>query len=250
VATRVLITGGSGSYGRALITEYKNQYPDTQLFSMTNNENEHWELEKDFGIEGFICDIKEMERVRSVVESIQPDIIIHAAAYKHVPYGERFPDEFDDTNVWGSYVISTVAYDAKVPKCILVSTDKAVNPISHYGDTKQRAEKIFLACDFSVIRFVNFWGSRGSVIPLWLEQKEKLGYITVTDPKMERYFITLEEAAQFTIQCLKAYQPKTVWTPENIKKWKLQDLAQEVCPETPIRIIGNRGYEKLVEELH
>ena len=244
---RVLITGGSGSLGRALIAEY--QKTDAEVFSLTNNEYEHWEVEKDCHIESFICDIKEWERVGNVIGQVNPDVIIHAAAFKHLPFGERFPQEFYDTNVWGSYVIANVALEQKVKKCILISTDKAVNPSSNYGKSKQKAEKIFIDSGYSVIRFVNFWGSRGSVIPLWQEQAKTKGYIEITDPTMERYFIILEDAAKFTIKCLNEYQPKTIWTPENIKKWRIADLAEYVCPGIPQRIIGNRGNEKQCEEL-
>ena len=245
---RVLITGGSGSLGRSLIKEY--QKTDAQVFSLTNNEYEHWEVEKDLHIESFLCDIKEWERVQNVIDQVNPDVIIHAAALKHLPFGERFPQEFYDTNVWGSYVIANVAQEFKVKKCILISTDKAVNPSCVYGKSKQKAEKIFIDSGYSAIRFVNFWGSRGSVIPLWQEQAKK-GYIEITDPTMERWFITLEDAARFTIQCLENWQPKTVWTPEVplIKNWTLADLAQQVCPGVPQRIIGNRGNEKIIEEL-
>ncbi len=245
---KVLITGGSGSLGRSLIKEYL-QYPEVKLFSITNDEYQHWELEKDFDIKGYLCDIKEMARIGNVVSGIKPDVIIHAAAYKHVPFGERFPEEFYDTNVWGSYVMATIAKDYKVKKCILISTDKAVNPITKYGISKQKAENIFLSYGCSVIRFVNFWGSRGSVIPLWQEQAKTKGCIEVTDPTMERYFITLEDAAKFTIKCLNEYKPKTIWQPDNIKKWTLAELANEVCPGVEQVIIGNRGNEKQCEEL-
>ena len=248
---KVLITGGSGSLGRSLIHEFQ-QLPnqDLQIFSLTNNEFEHWQLEQDTNVIGILGDIREMERMQELFATFHFDAVIHAAAYKHVPYGERFPKEFYDTNVWGSYVIANVAKQYRVPKAILISSDKAVNPSNVYGQSKAKAEKCFMDCEYSAIRFVNFWGSRGSVIPLWQEQVKTKGYIEITDPTMERYFITLEDAAKFTIKCLDEYKPQTIWTPDNYKKWSLAELAEYVCPGALQRVIGNRGNEKQVEEIN
>lgn len=242
---KILITGGSGSLGRALI---KLLHPANKIYSLTNDEYQHWEVEKDFGIESFLCDIREYGRLEEIFDQIKPDVCIHAAALKHVPFGERFPQEFFMINVIGSKNVAEICHSLHIPKCILISTDKAVKPATMYGRSKQRAEEIFLENQYSVIRFGNFWASRGSVIPLWQEQAKNLGYITITDPKMERYFITLEDAASFTMKCLDEYTPKTVWTPK-MKKWTLAELAQEICPDVPQKIIGNRGNEKQVEVL-
>lgn len=237
--TVILITGGSGSFGRAFIEKYHQVH---KLVSLTNDEYQHWEIEKDFGIESIICDIRDHYYLMKAVEKVKPDFIIHAAALKHVPYGERFPDQFQMTNVVGSQNVADLPY-----KSILISTDKAVNPANVYGRTKQDAEMYFLDKSRSVIRFGNFWGSRGSVIPLWQEQAKK-GYIEVTDLGMKRYFITFQEAVEFTMSCIENYKPKKIWTPE-MKEWTLLELAKEVCRGVDIRVIGNRGNEKMREEL-
>ena len=240
---KTLITGGSGSLGRALIPVLKGK-----VYSLTNNEFEHWEVEKDFGIESFLCDIRDKLRLSDVIDQVNPDVIIHAAALKHVPFGERFPEEFYLTNIIGTENVSEIAKENEIEKCIIISSDKAVNPSCVYGRTKQHGEHIFISNNQAVIRFGNFWGSRGSVIPLWQEQSKSLGYILVTDPLMERYFITLEEAAGFISSCIEAYVPRVIWTPK-MKLWTLKELAQEVCPGVPIKVIGNRGNEKMTEEL-
>jgi UDP-N-acetylglucosamine 4,6-dehydratase len=141
---KIFITGGSGSLGRALIAYYRINSPKTTLYSLTNNEFEHWELEKDLKLESFLCDIRDKWRIDEIIRTIIPDVVIHAAALKHVPYGERFPMEFHKTNVQGSKNVVEVCIANNIPKCIFISTDKAVKPTTNYGKTKAIAEFMFL----------------------------------------------------------------------------------------------------------
>lgn len=241
---RILITGGSGSLGRAICDLSK----DT-ITVLTNDEYQWYEMRCDYPkVNTVFCDIKDYPQLEGVFWDGY-DCVVHAAALKHVPMGESFPIEVVNTNIQGTENVARLTRLSNIPKAIFISSDKANQAVNVYGATKLIGEKIFLDYGYSVIRFVNFWGSRGSVIPLWQEQAKTLGYITVTDLEMVRYFITLEDAAKFTMKCVDEYEPNKIWTPPFVQTWTLKGLANEVCPNIPIKIIGNRGNEKMVENL-
>lgn len=239
----ILFTGGSGSLGRAFIKKY------SRVVSLTNNEYEHWQFEQDFKVKSFICDVRDFKALKSVILTVRPDFIVHAAALKHLPYGEQYQDEFYLTNVQGSDNVAEIARRENI-RAILISTDKAVNPSSYYGQTKLKAEESFLFNGLSVIRYGNFWESRGSVIELWGKQAEK-GFIEITDPQMERYYIDQNKAAEFLMDKIEHYVPRVIWTAgEDIMRLiSVGDLAKELYPGVPWKIIGNRGNEKVKEVL-
>ena len=200
----------------------------------------------------FIGDVRDKERLNRALQGV--DYVIHAAALKQVPTLEYNPFEAVKTNIIGSQNVINVAIDQGVRKVIALSTDKAANPINLYGATKLCSDKLFIAGNsytkrdgtiFSVVRYGNVLGSRGSVIPLFLKQREK-GILSVTDLNMTRFWITLEQGVKFVLKCLENMVGGELFVPK-IPSMKIMDLAKAICPECEIKIVGIRSGEKLHE---
>ncbi|MCK5040602.1 MAG: UDP-N-acetylglucosamine 4,6-dehydratase (inverting) [Candidatus Aenigmarchaeota archaeon] len=254
----ILITGGTGSFGKKCTEILLNEYNPTKLMIFSRDELKQFEMQKKFSVEKypniryFLGDVRDKERLYRAFEEV--DIVIHAAALKQVPAAEYNPFEFVKTNIMGAQNIINAAIDKNVEKVIALSTDKAVAPINLYGATKLVSDKIFIAGNsytgmkktrFSVARYGNVIGSRGSVIPHFLKEKEK-GIIPITDKRMTRFWITKEQAVRFTLNCLEIMDGRELFVPK-IPSMKLIDLAKSIAPDAEHKIIGVRPGEKLHE---
>lgn len=254
----ILITGGTGSFGKKFVEVALNKYHPKRLIIFSRDElkqhNMHLEF-KDPRVTFFVGDVRDRDRLYRAFQA-DLDVVIHAAALKQVPSCEYNPFEAVKTNIIGAQNVINAAIDCGVPKVIALSTDKAVNPINLYGATKLCAEKLFIQGNsyvggkvtrFSCVRYGNVIGSRGSVIPLFKEQR-KNGKITITDPRMTRFWITLDEAVELVVKALRHMQGGEIFVPK-IPSMKIIDLAQAVAPECEIEFIGIRPGEKLHEML-
>jgi len=209
---------------------------------------------KDDRLRFFIGDVRDKDRLHRAMHNV--DIVVHAAALKQVPACEYNPIEAVRTNIDGSINVIDAAIDNQINLVMAISTDKAVHPINLYGATKMTAEKLFIqgnsysgtvGTKFSCVRYGNVIGSRGSVIPLFLEQKKK-GEITITDESMTRFWITLEKGARFVIDCIHRMQGGEIFIPK-IPSMKMTDLAETIAPEAKRKIVGIRPGEKIHEIL-
>lgn len=255
----ILVTGGTGSFGRALVKfllKEKNFRGTIRVYS--RDEFKQYQLQQeypdDLRLRFFIGDIRDKDRLERAMSGV--DVVVHAAALKHITIAEYNPFEVVKTNVFGSQNVVEAALDADVKKSLLISSDKAVHPINLYGATKMVAEKLFIQGNvyagskknfFSVARYGNVLGSRGSVVPLFLKQKPS-GDITITHPEMTRFWITLPQAAGFVYDCLKVIRGGEVFVPK-LPSLKIMDLAKIISPGAKIRTVGIRPGEKLHEEL-
>ena len=254
----ILVTGGTGSFGKKFIEIMLKEYHPAKLVIFSRDEQKQHEMRQmgfdDPSLRYFIGDIRDGERLRRAFEGI--DFVVHAAALKQVPACEYNPMEAVKTNILGSSNVIDAALDAEVERVIALSTDKAVNPINLYGATKLAAEKLFVqsnayaggrATRFSCVRYGNVVGSRGSVVPVFLRQRDE-GAITITDERMTRFWISLEQGVRFVIRCLEEMHGGEVFVPK-IPSMKVVDLAQVVAPQAKINVIGIRPGEKLHEVL-
>ena len=254
----VLVTGGSGSFGKKFIKIMLDEYQPAKLIVFSRDELKQHEM-RQAGYEHknlryFIGDVRDRERLLRAFHGV--DIVVHAAALKQVPACEYNPMEAIKTNILGSSNVVDAAIDAGVTRVIALSTDKAVNPVNLYGATKLAAEKLFVqsnsyaggtATRFSCVRYGNVVGSRGSVVPVFLKQRES-GTITITDERMTRFWISLEQGVRFVIRCAEQMQGGEVFVPK-IPSMKVVDLARAVAPDAVIKTIGIRPGEKLHEVL-
>ncbi|MFA6039784.1 MAG: UDP-N-acetylglucosamine 4,6-dehydratase (inverting) [Candidatus Peribacteraceae bacterium] len=254
----ILVTGGTGSFGRKFCEVLLREYAPKRLIVFSRDELKQHDMRTD-GFDAscmryFIGDVRDTRRLRRAMEGV--DIVVHAAALKHVPACEYNPLEAVQTNIGGAGNIIEAALDAGVKKVLALSTDKAVNPVNLYGATKLVAEKIFTqgnaysggaSSRFSCVRYGNVVGSRGSVIPLFLKQRAT-GTITLTDERMTRFWITLDHAVRFVINCIDEMEGGEVFVPK-IPSMKLTDLAQAIAPECKRKVVGIRPGEKLHEVL-
>jgi len=252
----VLVTGGTGSFGQKFTEIVLKKYGPKKLIIFSRDEMKQYEMRKKFNqknIRYFIGDVRDADRLHRAFYGV--DIIIHAAALKIVPAAEYNPFEVVKTNVIGAENVINVAIDNKVKMVMALSTDKAANPVNLYGATKLCAEKMFVAANnyspyatkFSVVRYGNVLGSRGSVIPFFKECALKK-VIPITDVRMTRFWITLEEGVNFVIKCMTEMKGGEVFTPK-IPSMKIVDLAKAVCPNVKFKIIGIRAGEKLHETM-
>lgn len=254
----VLLTGGTGSFGKMFIKIMLQDHCPKKLIVFSRDELKQYEMQTG-GFDHpclryFIGDIRDKERLVRAMYGV--DIVVHAAALKQVPACEYNPFEAVQTNIMGASNIVSVAIDAGVRKVMALSTDKAVNPANLYGATKLVMEKLFIhgnyysgarPTSFSCVRYGNVVGSRGSVIPLFMKQKEK-GEITVTDPRMTRFWLTLEQGVRFVIRSIKKMKGGEIFVPK-VPSMKVTDLAEAIAPGCSIRNIGIRPGEKLHEAL-
>jgi len=254
----ILITGGTGSFGKKTTEIILKKYEPRRLIIFSRDELKQSEMAKTYPdseydcIRYFIGDVRDKERLYRAVQGV--DYVIHAAALKQVPAAEYNPFEAVKTNIMGAQNVINVAIDQGVKKVIALSTDKAANPINLYGATKLCADKLFIAGNayvgrdqttFGVVRYGNVVGSRGSVIPLFLEHK-KNGYLPITDPRMTRFWITLEQGVDFVLWCLDHMCGGELFVPK-IPSMNIMDLAQAIAPECETKIVGVRPGEKIHE---
>jgi UDP-N-acetylglucosamine 4,6-dehydratase len=253
----ILLTGGTGSFGKHFCKVMLEKYHPKTIRIYSRDELKQHEIRQVFGdevVRYFIGDVRDAERLKRAMEGC--DIVVHAAALKQVPACEYNPFEAVKTNVHGAKNVIDAAIDVGAKKVIALSTDKAVNPVNLYGATKLCAEKIFIQGNsysgsrgtrFSCVRYGNVIGSRGSVIPLFNEQK-KMGKVTVTDRRMTRFWITLDQAVELVVSALQYSQGGEIFIPK-IPSMKIIDLAKAIAPECEIDEIGIRPGEKLHESL-
>lgn len=255
----VLITGGTGSFGKKFVEILLREYRPRKIIIFSRDELKQYEMRHVQGFDHpslrfFIGDVRDRDRLRRAMMGV--DIVVHAAALKQVPACEYNPMEAIKTNILGSANVVEAALDARVEKVLMLSTDKAVNPINLYGATKLAAEKLVIQSNvyaahsptrFSCVRYGNVIGSRGSVVPLFLQQRA-MGRITITDPRMTRFWISLEQGVRFVIRCLEQMTGGEVFVPK-LPSMRIMDLAQAIAPEAQVEYIGIRPGEKLHEVL-
>jgi UDP-N-acetylglucosamine 4,6-dehydratase len=256
----ILITGGTGSFGKKFTETVLNSYRPKKLIIFSRDELKQHEMRQVFPDSGdspvryFLGDVRDRDRLERAFSKV--DIVVHAAALKQVPACEYNPFEAIQTNVGGARNVIDAAINQNVKKVLAISTDKAVNPVNLYGATKLCAEKLFVhgnaysgedGCLFSCARYGNVVGSRGSVVGLFLEQRRH-GTITVTDPRMSRFWISLDQGVQFVIRCIEGMKGGEVFVPK-IPSMSLLDVARTLAPECEIRYLGIRSGEKLHEVL-
>jgi len=256
----LLITGGTGSFGKKFTEILLRDYHPKKLIIFSRDELKQHEMRQVYPDTGdspmryFIGDVRDRERLYRAFHGV--DIVVHAAALKQVPACEYNPFEAVQTNIIGAKNVIDAAVDQGVKKVIAISTDKAVNPINLYGATKLCAEKLFVQGNsysgeggtrFSCARYGNVVGSRGSVVPLFLEQR-KQGRITITDPRMTRFWITLEQGVRFVIKCIEIMYGGEIFVPK-IPSMNILDLAKAIAPDCEVEYIGIRPGEKLHEVL-
>ena len=254
----LLITGGTGSFGKKLTEVILREHRPKKLIVFSRDELKQWEMAQQFPMSEYPCmryfigDVRDKERLNRALNGV--DYLIHAAALKQVPTLEYNPFEAVKTNIIGAQNIINTAIDQGVKRVVALSTDKAANPINLYGATKLCSDKLFVAGNsytkrggtiFSVVRYGNVVGSRGSVIPFFLE-KRRTGVLPVTDPRMTRFWITLEQGARFVLRCLESMVGGELFVPK-IPSMNIMDLAEAVCPECHKEIVGIRPGEKLHE---
>jgi len=257
----ILITGGTGSFGKAFIAETLRRFPDIQrLVIYSRDELKQWELqqlfpEKQFPqLRFFLGDVRDRDRLTRALEGI--DTVVHAAALKQVPAAEYNPMEFIKTNVLGAENVVQACLDTNVRRLVALSTDKAAAPINLYGATKLCSDKLFIAANnirgnrdvsFSVVRYGNVMGSRGSVIPFFLE-KTKTGVLPITDPTMTRFNISLCDGVEMVLWSLENALGGEVLVPK-IPSYRITDVAEAIGPSCEKPIIGIRPGEKIHEEM-
>lgn len=256
----ILITGGTGSLGRSLAKKILEDNPNTRLVIYSRDEQKQFIMAQDFPIEKypkirfFIGDVRDFERLKRAMFGI--DCVIHAAAMKHVHIAEYNPDECIKTNIGGAENVVKASLETSVKKVVALSTDKACAPINLYGATKLTSDKLFIAANnfsgsqrikFSVVRYGNVMGSNGSVIPFFLNQC-KTGELTITDPKMTRFNITLNEGADLVLYALENAWGGEIFVPK-IPSYKITDVADAIGPHCKKEIVGIRPGEKIHEEM-
>jgi UDP-N-acetylglucosamine 4,6-dehydratase (inverting) len=252
----ILVTGGTGSFGRKFTEVVLKEYDVAALRILSRDELKQLQMAQQFNnprMRFFIGDVRDKDRLHRAMNGV--DIVVHAAALKQVPAAEYNPLEAVKTNVLGAANVIDTAIDNDVKKAMFISTDKAVHPVNLYGATKLVAEKLFIQGNaysagrtfLSCVRYGNVMGSRGSVIPLFLQQRES-GTITITDERMTRFWITLEGGVRFVISCIERMVGGEVFVPKT-PSMRLMDIVRTIAPEARKEIIGMRPGEKLHEEL-
>lgn len=257
----ILVTGGTGSFGKKFISTVLKRYQPAKIIVYSRDELKQFEMQESDEFKShskimryFIGDVRDKERLERAMEGI--NIAIHAAALKQVPAAEYNPFEAVKTNVIGGQNVIDAALLSGVEKVIALSTDKAAAPINLYGATKLTSDKLFIAANnykgkrnikFSVVRYGNVMGSRGSVIPFFMAKKKE-GILPITDERMTRFNITLQKGVDFVIENLERMWGGELFVPK-IPSYKILDVAKAVAPECKIQITGIRPGEKIHEEM-
>lgn len=255
----VLITGGTGSLGKALINFLLKNTKVRRIAVYSRDELKQHNLQNEIGndprLRWFIGDIRDIERLKRALHGV--DFVIHTAALKQVDTGEYNPMEFIKTNVLGSQNVIDASIEAGVKRVVALSTDKASSPINLYGATKLTADKLFVAANnysysygttFCVVRYGNVMGSRGSVIPFWKQLAAEGKPLPITDLRMTRFWISIEQAVKFVIDSLEIMKGGELYVPR-IPSMRIVELAAAVAPEAELEEIGMRPGEKLHEEM-
>lgn len=257
----ILITGGTGSFGKAFVRTVLARYPQVKrLVIFSRDELKQFEMSQQFSerehpaIRYFIGDVRDEKRLRRALEGI--DIVVHAAALKQVPAAEYNPFECIKTNVLGAQNLIEACMDSQVQRLVALSTDKAAAPVNLYGATKLCSDKLFVAANnikgnrpirYSVVRYGNVMGSRGSVIPFFME-RSKSGVLPITDPTMTRFNISLQEGVEMVLWSIENAWGGEVLVPK-IPSYRITDVATAVAPECRQEIVGIRPGEKIHEEM-
>lgn len=257
----ILITGGTGSFGRALTKHILQENACRKIIIFSRDEWKQWEMRRSDPIfdhpkiRYFLGDVRDAHRLQRAFHEV--DLIVHAAALKQVPAAEYNPSEFIKTNINGAMNVINAAIDCGVKKVIALSTDKAVNPVNLYGATKLCSDKLFVAGNsyvgargfpkFAVVRYGNVAGSRGSIIPFWQKLIDQgVKSLPITDERMTRFWITLEQTVQFVRYCFMQIEGGEIFVPK-IPSIKIMDLAEAMAPDLTKEICGIRPGEKLNE---
>jgi UDP-N-acetylglucosamine 4,6-dehydratase len=254
----VLVTGGTGSFGRRFVEVMMEAFGPKKIIIFSRDELKQHEMQArgldQASIRYFIGDVRDRERLLRAMHGV--DVVVHAAALKQVPACEYNPMEAVKTNIVGTSNVVEAALDAGVKKVMALSTDKAVNPVNLYGATKLAAEKLTVqsnsyaagtATRYSCVRYGNVVGSRGSVVPTFLKQRDT-GKLTITDERMTRFWLSIDQGVRFVIECIERMQGGEVFVPK-IPSMKVLDLAKAIAPGARINSIGIRPGEKLHEVL-
>lgn len=258
----ILVTGGTGSFGKAFVAKVLAQWKPRRLIVFSRDEQKQYEMAEHVSPGQFDClryflgDVRDVDRLELALRGV--DYVVHAAALKHVPTAEYNPMECIATNVHGAENLVKACLRTKVKRLVALSTDKAVNPVNLYGASKLASDKIFIAANnlsgrdgtrFSVVRYGNVFGSRGSVVPLFRRLIERgEAELPITDERMTRFWITLEQGVQFVLSSMQMMHGGEIFVPK-IPSMKLVELARAMAPGMPHRIIGIRPGEKLHEVL-
>ena len=256
----ILVTGGTGSFGQQFIRTVLENFDMRRCIVFSRDEQKHYDMSQTFPVERYPCmryfigDVRDVDRLELAMRDV--DYVVHAAAMKHVPLAEYNPFECVMTNIHGAENVVKAALRKGVKRVIALSTDKAANPINLYGATKLAADKIFIAAnnlagaggtEFSVVRYGNVIGSRGSVIPFFRQLiAEDMSHLPITDKRMTRFWITLDQGVQFVLSCLRMMRGGEVFVPK-IPSMRIVDVARCLAPGKPIEVIGIRPGEKLHE---
>ncbi|MFM7704427.1 MAG: UDP-N-acetylglucosamine 4,6-dehydratase (inverting) [Rubrivivax sp.] len=257
----ILITGGTGSFGRALVRTILQRWPDVRrIVVFSRDEFKQFEMAQQFPaskypqMRFFIGDVRDAQRLRRAMEGI--DIVVHAAAMKQVPASEYNPFECIKTNVLGAQNVIEACLDSQVRRVVALSTDKAAAPINLYGATKLCSDKLFVAANnvrgsrdlrFSVVRYGNVLGSRGSVIPFFLDRREQ-GELPITDPAMTRFSISLQQGVDMVLWAIDRAWGGEILVPK-LPSYRITDVAEAVAPQARQRVVGVRPGEKIHEEM-
>ncbi|WP_419788231.1 UDP-N-acetylglucosamine 4,6-dehydratase (inverting) [Pseudodesulfovibrio sp.] len=252
----ILITGGTGSFGKKFVKMTLERYRPKKLIIFSRDELKQFEMAQEFSpekypaIRYFIGDVRDKERLYRACRGV--NVIVHAAAMKHVPASEYNPTEAIKTNIYGAENLINVASDLGVEHVVALSTDKAVAPINLYGATKLASDKLFVAANafavgpkYSIVRYGNVIGSRGSVVPFFLK-KRKEGVLPITDDRMTRFWITLDRAVEMVFHAIEFAAGGEIYVPR-IPSMKISDLATAIAPECKQVVVGIRPGEKLHE---
>lgn len=253
----ILMTGGTGSFGKQYLKTLLQDYEPRRIVVFSRDELKQFEMQQEFDspcMRYFIGDVRDLARLREAMRGI--DYVIHAAALKQVPAAEYNPMECIKTNIHGAENVITAALENEVEKVIALSTDKAANPINLYGATKLASDKLFVAANnmvgsrrtiFSVVRYGNVVGSRGSVVPFFNKLiTEATEALPITDERMSRFWITLQQGVDFVFKCFERMHGGEIFVPK-IPSIRIVDLARAMAPHMPTRVIGIRPGEKLHE---
>ena len=254
---RILVTGGTGSFGKYFVKTILSKARPKEIIIFSRDEMKQWMMQNQYTnnkiLKFVIGDIRDLEKLKEVCKNV--DLIIHAAATKIVPTAETNPEECIKTNINGAMNVIKAANINNVTKVVALSTDKACNPINLYGATKLASDKLFIAANnkknyqsiFSVVRYGNVMGSRGSVIPFFLSLKNK-NFFPITNLEMTRFMISLDEAVQFVFNTINMMKGGEIFV-KKIPSMKITEIAKAINPKKKLKVVGEREGEKIHEQM-